>query len=88
MAALDKKTYLIVERSRIRREKARLVLEKSISLYFIFMLVAVIGFVTEYINSETLNTMIILGIVILIAGTIPYVIFVHREEKNITKLLR
>jgi uncharacterized membrane protein YqjE len=85
---IDTKIYLEIEKSKIKREKARLVLEKSISLYFIFMLIAVLGFIFEYIDSFMLNTLIILGIVILLAGTIPYIWTVNKEEKKIELYLK
>jgi len=84
----DTKIYLEIEKSRIQREKSKLVLDKSIALYFIFMMIAVIGFIFNYIDATMLNTLIILGIVILIAGTLPYMIIVHREEKKIDKYLK
>jgi uncharacterized membrane protein YqjE len=85
---IDTKIYLEIEKSKIKREKSRLVLEKSISLYFIFMLIAVLGFIFEYIDSFMLNTLIILGIVILLAGTIPYIWTVSKEEKKIESYLK
>lgn len=84
----DIRIYLEIEKSKIKREKARLVLEKSIALYFIFMFIGVVGFIFEYIDSFMMNILIILGIVILIAGTMPYVMIVHKEEKKIDAYLK
>ena len=64
----DTKIYLEIERAKIKREKARLVLEKSIALYFIFMFIGVVGFLFGYIDSFLLNTLIVLGIIILVVG--------------------
>ncbi|MBD3164316.1 hypothetical protein GF323_03885 [Candidatus Woesearchaeota archaeon] len=82
------KVYLEIEKSKIKREKARLVLEKSIFLYFLFMLIAVLGFIYNYIGSFTLNALILLGIIILIIGTIPYLVIVHKEEKKIEGFMK
>jgi len=84
----DTKIYLEIEKSKLKREKARLVMEKSISLYFIFMMIAVLGFIFEYIDNFILNTMIILGIVILLLGTLPYILTAHKEEKKIDSYLK
>jgi len=74
-------TYLELERSRINREKARLVLNMGLVLYFGFLIAGVIGFAFEYIDSLFLNVLVICGIVILIVSTLPYLIIVHREER-------
>ena len=84
----DTRIFLEIEKSKIKREKSKLVLEKSISLYFIFMLIGVIGFVFDYIDSFMLNTLIVLGIIILIAGALPYVLTVSRSEKQIDNYLK
>ncbi|MCK5283396.1 MAG: hypothetical protein KAK00_08370 [Nanoarchaeota archaeon] len=86
--SLDTIIYLELEKSKIKREKAKLVMDKSIALYFIFMLVAVLGFVFDYIDSFMLNTLIVLGIVILILGTLPYMLTVNKEEKKIDNFLK
>jgi cation transporter-like permease len=80
--------YLEIEKSKIQREKAKLVLEKSVFLYIIFMLIAVLGFVFSSIDSSMLNTLILLGIIILIIGTVPYMVLVHKEEKKIEGYLK
>ena len=84
----DLRIQIELERSRIKREKARLILDKSISLYFLFMIIAVLGFLFGYIDSFMLNTLIILGFVILIAGSFPYIRTVHKEEKKLDGYLK
>lgn len=79
--------YLEIEKSRISREKSKLVLDKSFVLYFSFLVVGIIGFAFNYITSLVLNIMIISGIVILVVGTFPYVFIIHKEEKRIDELL-
>ncbi len=80
--------YLEIEKSRISREKSKLVLDKSFILYFSFLLVGVVGFAFNYITSLVLNLLIISGIAILVLGTLPYVLIIHKEEKKIDELLR
>ncbi len=79
--------YLEIEKSRINREKSRIVLNKSLSLYVLFMLVGVVGFVFDYIDSMMLNLLIIAGIIVLIMGTIPYLLVTHKEERKINDFL-
>jgi len=75
--------YLEIERSRINREKARIVLNMGLVLYFGFLIAGIIGFAFEYINSLMLNVLVICGIVILIVSTLPYLIIVHKEDRFI-----
>ncbi len=79
---------LEVEKSRLNREKSMLVMNKSLILYFAFMFVAVLGFINGYINRTLLNVLIVMGLCVLIIGTIPYVKTMHSEEKRLDDLLR
>jgi hypothetical protein len=80
-------TYLELEKSRINREKAKIVLNMGLVLYFGFLIAGVIGFSFEYIDSLLLNVLVISGIVILIVSTLPYLVIVHKEEKWIKSKL-
>ncbi len=79
--------YLEIEKSRINREKSKLVLNKSLLLYFTFMVVGVLGFVFDYIDSTLLNIIIIVGIFILLVGALPYLIVISKEEKKIDNFI-
>lgn len=79
--------YLEIEKSRINREKSKLVMDKSLMLYFTFMVVGILGFAGGFIDSFLLNVMVICGIIILVVGTIPYVIITQKEEKKINEFL-
>ncbi len=73
--------YLEVEKSRMNREKARIVLNMGLFLYFGFLVAGVIGFAFEYIDSLMLNILVIVGIIILIISTVPYLVISHKEER-------
>ena len=79
--------YLELEKSRINREKGRIVLNMGLVLYFGFLIVGIVGFAFEYIGSFLLNVLVICGIIILIVSTLPYLIIVHKEEKWIKSRL-
>ena len=86
---LQKEVIVIeVEKSRLNREKSMLVMNKSLILYFAFMFVAVLGFINGYINRTLLNVLIVMGLCVLIIGTIPYVKTMHSEEKRLNDLLQ
>ena len=73
--------YLELEKSRINREKARIVVNMGFILYFAFLVVGVIGFTFEYIDSTMLNVLVVCGIIVLMVSVLPYLIIIHNEEK-------
>lgn len=79
--------YLEIEKSKINREKAAIILNKSLMLYFIFMFVAIIGFVNQYLDRFLMNGLIVIGIFLLFVGAIPYFIIVNKEEKKINSYI-
>jgi hypothetical protein len=83
----DKMYDVILEKSRLNREKSMLILNKALLLYFTFLFVGVIGFVYGYVESLWLNTLIIMGLIVLIIGILPYIRIIRDEERKLDKLL-
>ena len=79
--------YLELERSRIKREKSKIVLNKSLFLYFAFLLVGVVGISFDFIDTVVLNSLILAGIFVLVVGTVPYLLVVTNEEKKINRMI-
>lgn len=79
---------LEVEKSRLNREKSMLVMNKSLILYFCFMFVAVLGFINGYVTRTLLNVLIIMGLCVLVIGTLPYVRTMYAEEKRLNELIQ
>lgn len=80
--------FLEIEKSRINREKSRIVLNKSLMFYALFMLIGIVGFVFDYIDSNMLNMLIVAGIVVLVLGSMPYLFITRNEEKKINNFLK
>jgi Flp pilus assembly protein TadB len=78
---------LELKKLEIKREKAKLVLDKCIWLYFLFMIVGVLGFIYDYVTPLVLNMIIIAAFIILIIGTMPYATSVTKEEKDLDKFI-
>ncbi len=76
-----------VEKSRLNREKAMIVLNKSLFIYFAFLFVGIIGFINAYLSKTLLNAIIFVGLVVLVIGTVPYVQTMKREEKKLNDLI-
>ena len=80
--------YLEIEKSRIKREKSKIVLNKSLFLYAVFLAVGIFGFINNYLDSSMLNVLIIMGIFVLVTGTLPYVLVSLKEEKKIDRMIK
>ena len=85
---MNDKLALELEQSRMLREKARVILDKSTALYGLFMIVSLLGFFYEKITARTLSLLVGVGILILVLGAVPYLLVTSREEKRIEALLR
>ena len=83
----DVQTSVILEHSRMNREKSLLVLDKSLLMYFSFIFVGVVGFVGGYIDAKFLNVMVLLSFGVLLVGVVPYLITMHKEETRLKSLM-
>jgi len=81
-------TSIILEHSRMNREKSLLVLDKSLLMYFSFIFVGVVGFVAGYFDAKFLNIMVVLSFGVLAVGVIPYLLTMHKEEKRLNTLIK
>jgi energy-coupling factor transporter transmembrane protein EcfT len=79
---------LEIEKSRLNREKSILVLNKSILLYFSFLFIGIIGFINNYVSRFYLNILVLMGLIVLIIGIIPYIHIMNSESKNINSLIK
>src|SRR3989338_7650817 len=84
----DAQTSILLESSRMNREKSLLVLDKSLLMYFSFIFVGVVGFVSGYFDSKFLNIMVVLSFGVLAVGVVPYLITMHNEEKRLNSPIR
>ena len=74
-----------LEISKLNREKSVIVLNKAMFLYFLFIIVAVIGIVNGY--KSFFNVLIIMGLCVLVIGTYPYIKTMYDEEKRLHGLV-
>ncbi|MEM0230602.1 MAG: hypothetical protein QXW00_02045 [Candidatus Woesearchaeota archaeon] len=84
----EKEAIMIeLELSKLRRNRATLVLAMGIMMYFVFIMAGVIGFVNRYINQSFLNLMVLLGLLILIVALFPYMKTLSDEEKQLDEMI-
>lgn len=74
-----------LELSRLKREKSIIVLNKSIFMYFFFIFLAVVSLLTGF--STIFNILVVLGLLSIVVGAIPYVRTMYTEEENLKVLI-
>ena len=78
---------LEIEESKLNREKSLLLLDKSLLMYFAFIIIGVVGFINKYLDARYLNIMIVLSFGVLAVGFVPYILTMSREEKKLNVLI-
>jgi len=78
---------LTIEKMKLQREKALIILGGSIMLFIAFIVVAIVGVLNELITKNMLNLLVTIGLASLIVGIIPYAKFVMKEEKSLERTL-
>jgi uncharacterized oligopeptide transporter (OPT) family protein len=78
---------LKIEKVKLQREKSALILNKSVMMFFGFLGVAVVGLLNKLISTTQLNVLIILGILALVIGIMPYSFTAHKEEQDLEKTI-
>jgi len=88
VSELDRE-ILQLELEKVKRDsdKATVVLDKGLLLYFAFLLVAVLGYVNGFVNTALLNGIIIIGFAILVVVLVSYVRTTKREQVMINQLI-
>jgi len=76
-----------LEKSKLNREKALILVDKGLLLYFSFLFIAVLGFLNGYIDVRVLNTMVLMSFGVLIVAITPYLITMRKEESRLDDLL-
>ncbi len=74
-----------LELSKLKREKSVIVLNKAIFLYFFFIFFAVISLLTGFV--AFFNLLVVMGLLSVIIGSIPYINTMYSEEKNLKDMI-
>lgn len=91
MALSDKEKQLIrleMRQARLKTGTAIGALNKAVVIYFIFLVIAVLGFVNNLINNRAMNWLIVIGVIALAIGGITFMTIVVKESKNMDSLLQ
>ena len=78
---------LMIERSKLNRERATLVLDKGLLLFFAFLAFSIIALQNDLINKTLFNLLVIAAVCILMLSVTPYMRISKKEEEKIDKVL-
>jgi len=78
---------LKIEKSKLNRERAILILDKGLLLFLGFLLMGIIGFLNKLINQMTFNILIVAGLCVLLISIIPYSHIAKKSEKEIEDII-
>jgi hypothetical protein len=78
---------LKIEKSRLSREQAQLVLDKGMILFFAFLVFAVIAVQNDMISRLIFNLLVIGSVCVLLLSVTPYLQTSKKVENEINKIL-
>ena len=79
--------FLETQRLSLKRESARLVLDKGIFLFLTALAIGMFAVINKIITAETLNLVIIIGLASLVISVLPYQSAAKKEEEKIESII-
>lgn len=78
---------VVVEKSRINRDIANIAFKKGVMMYFILIILAMVGLVKSYISKSFFFTLVFMSLGSLVVGSIPYIYTMISEKKKMNAIL-
>lgn len=78
---------LVIEKSKLHRERAMLVLDKGLLLFFAFLAFSVIAREQDLITDLIFKITVISSICVLLLSITPYINISKKEEEKLDKIL-
>lgn len=79
--------FILMEKSKIKRERSMMILNKGFLIFFGFIIIATMSKFDHFIRQTHINFLFLLGIIVLIVSVVLYQGVISEEEKNLEKLL-
>ncbi|HLG24791.1 MAG TPA: hypothetical protein VI564_07725 [Candidatus Nanoarchaeia archaeon] len=79
--------FILIEKSKVQRERSMAILNKGFLIFFAFIIIAVFGRIYNLITQVYINVLFILGILVLVASVISYHRVLNQEEKILDDML-
>jgi len=78
---------VLLEKSRLNRSVSELAFKKSVWMYFVFLVLSILGLTLELISMKFFFVLIFMGIGVLVVGSVPYVFIMLNERKRLNLIL-
>jgi len=79
--------FILIEKSKIQRERSMALLNKGFMTFISFIVVAYLSKTSNLIPSDYINILFIFGIIVLVVVTLTYLNTISKEEKTLDNLL-
>ncbi len=79
--------HVKLEKLRLDRERSVLILNFGIVIYFIFLVLSLLGYINQFLSVFFLNIIIVGAILILIVSVFPYARAMKTEEDEMLQLI-
>ena len=79
--------FLETQRLNLKRESARLVLDKGIFLFLTSLAIGMFAVINKILSDHVLNWIVIIGLASLVVSILPYQSAVKNEEQKIESII-
>ena len=79
--------FIIIEKNKIQRERAKAVFSKGFLIFFAFILIVSVTKLNEIIPQANIMIIYLFGIIVLIVTSVSYNDAIRKEEKTLDALL-
>ncbi|MDD5086875.1 MAG: hypothetical protein PHV16_03920 [Candidatus Nanoarchaeia archaeon] len=79
--------FILIEKSKLQRERSMSLLNKGFMTFIAFLVVAYLSKIGNLVSPVYTNILFVFGIVVLVVVTLTYITTLAREEKILNNLL-
>ena len=85
----EKKDILInIERIRIKRDKYATLLNRALVLYLLLLMIAILSVINNSFPIVYTNIIIIIAMAVLILASVPFMMLIYRDDKEIDEIIK
>jgi hypothetical protein len=79
---------LLIEKSKLNRERAKLILDKGLVLFFAFLLFAILAYQNQLVSKLLFNMLVVGAVCVLLLSVTPYLKISKKEEEKLDRVLK
>jgi len=80
--------YLLIEKSRLDRERAHLIMDKGVILFFAFLVASVVLMQNQVLTKTVFNLLVVSAVCVLIVAVTPYASASKKTDQQIDELMK